>query len=751
MKAPDNPKPRILIADDEPGIRNILHDVLAEDYECVLVGSAEEALKKLRAQPFDLILSDITMEGLSGLEMVPRVLEIAPDAVVIMISGEQSIESAIGALRVGAFDYVTKPFDLQHIEAAVRRGLDHHALRQSKRYYENSLKDLVRQRTSELSQSNHTLLALIEASPLAIFSLDRDARVKMWNPAAERVFGWREREVLERPVPLIHKAWGGTDGGAAAWFDQVLGRGQTEAGIETQLETRDGSQIEAGVWASALVDADGEFSGTMAVVADITERKQSEAKIHHLAFHDTLTELPNRVSFENHLADALGHASARRDESLAVMFISLDRFKKFNDTLGHAMGDQLLRRVAERLRTAVGAGDVLARFGSEEFSLLLASVNGEDEAASTARVIHQLLKTPFILDGQELYFTASVGISLAPRDGDEAQALLRSAGSALFRAKQEGGNNHQFYTAEMNAQALRRLGLESDLRRALEREEFVIHYQPQVCTDTGRIAGAEALVRWRHPVHGLVAPAEFIPLAEDTGLIIQLGEWVLRTACARNREWQRLGAPPLPVAVNLSPRQIAQPGLAERVGRILEETGLDASHLELELTESSIMKNAARAVATLGELKRMGVKIAIDDFGSGYSSLSYLKHLPIDILKIDKSFISELTSDPNDAALVMAIINLAHSLKLRVKAEGVETEEQWRFLRLLRCDEMQGFLFSKPLPPELFERILLDGEPLGQSLLVFHAGAGEAAASHSHGLPPVGANRFQGTPKLTTR
>ncbi|MDT4895087.1 MAG: hypothetical protein QOH25_164 [Acidobacteriota bacterium] len=708
MPETQNKRTRILIADDDAQIREVLHELLGEDYDCAEVSSAEEALAVLRTEEFDLVLSDIMMGGITGLQMVPQVLQLSPDTVVIMISGEQNIESAIEALRVGAFDYITKPFDLRHVEAAVKRALEHHELRQSKRYYENFLEEMVKQRTGELNKANQTLSVLIQASPLAIFVLDREGNVSLWNPAASEMFGWSESEVLNHPFPLMPE--GKEEAFRAGLEDALSGKLVTD--YETRRRKKDGSAIDVNVWTAALYDVSGEISGIMAIVADITERKQSEARINYLAYHDTLTGLLNRVSFEEHLVESVARA-ATDGGPLAVMFLSLDRFRKFNDTLGHIIGDQLLRSVAERLTLSLHEGQTVARFGSEEFAFLLTRIKEAEEAAQTARDLHSILDAPFNVEGHELYVSASIGISLYPDDGRDAQGLLKSAGAALYRAKQSGGSNYQFYTADMNERALHRLALENQLRWALEREEFRVYYQPQVNIDTGQITGMEALVRWQHPEMGLIAPAEFIPLAEDTGLIAPIGEWVLKAACAQTKSWRDCGFNNLRVAVNLSPRQFQQPDLVLIIKRMLEETGLDASSLELEVTESSVMKNAESAISTLGELKAMGIKISIDDFGSGYSSLSYLKHLPIDVLKIDQSFVRDMTSDPKDAAIVMAIIQLAHSLQLQVIAEGVETEEQLRFLRLLRCDAMQGFLFCRPLAVADFEQFLFEGRSLG--------------------------------------
>jgi diguanylate cyclase (GGDEF)-like protein len=418
--------------------------------------------------------------------------------------------------------------------------------------------------------------------------------------------------------------------------------------------------------------------------------------------------LPNRAHFESEVAKAL--ASVRHDEwARAVMLISPDRFKRFVDTLGHAAGDRLLRAVAERLKGCAGEGDLLARFGDEELALLPAQAGRAEKTIAAARLIHEALRQPFSIDGHDLYVTVSIGIALAPGDGQDAAALMKNAGAALFRAKEQGGSGHQFYAAEMNARALRRLSLESGLRRALEREEFTLHYQPQADIATNAITGMEALVRWQHPEAGLVSPGEFIPLAEDTGLIVSLDEWVLRAACAQNKAWQKSGMPTLRVSTNLSARMFRQIGLPELVSRVLKETGLDPDCLDLELTESSVMSDAEAAVETLRSLRDLGVHVSIDDFGTGYSSLNYLKKFPADCLKIDQSFVRDAATEPNDAAIVRAVITLARSLNLKVIAEGVETEEQLRFLRLLGCDEVQGYLLSRPLPAEEFRQKVLDG------------------------------------------
>jgi diguanylate cyclase (GGDEF)-like protein len=582
-------KPAILIIDDDVPIRQLLLEILSDSYACCEAESAEQALTALAKDHFDLVISDINMGGMSGLELVPHVHSISADSVVLMISGQSNIETAIEALRVGAFDYIMKPFDTRHVEAAVERALKQSSLLKEKRRYKDQLEKLLTQRTAEVNR---------------------------------------------------------------------------------------------------------------------------------LAYYDTLTGLPNRTLFEDRLDQAVA-VSQRAGELLGILFISLDQLKKVNDTLGHLPGDMLMKQVAGRLTSCVPKGDTVARFGGDEFAVMLTKVGGAKDVVEIIGSIRDALHPPFQLDGQELFATTSVGVSLFPHDGNETQSLLKNAGSALYRAKKSGADNYRFYTEDMNSKASKQFALETSLRHAIDNEEFVLHYQPRLAVDSLKITGVEALVRWQHPQLGLLSPAEFIPLAEDNGLILPIGEWVLRTACRQNREWQERGFTPMRIGVNVSARQFQQQHLAEIVLQILEETGLAPNYLDLELTESSIMSNAQATIDVLTRLKGMGVTISIDDFGTGFSSLSYLKRLPIDALKIDQSFVRDLTTDPDDAALVMAIVTLAHNLRLQVVAEGVETEEQLRFLHLLRCDEVQGYFFSKPLPAAGLERVLAlnPGEPLSRTPL----------------------------------
>lgn len=443
-------------------------------------------------------------------------------------------------------------------------------------------------------------------------------------------------------------------------------------------------------------------------IANALERKQAAETIRHLAFHDPLTGLPNRTLFRDRLTQALSHAH-RNNELLAMLFLDLDRFKTINDTLGHAVGDRLLQAVAERLRKSVREGDTIARLGGDEFMLLLLRTQNVEGVVKVADKMLRAFRPSFHVAGHELHITTSIGISLYPHDGHDPETMLKNADTALYRAKEQGRNNYQMYTPSMNERAFEQLALENQLRRALDSDQFVLYYQPVLELKTRRIAGMEALIRWVRPASTMILPNAFIPMAEDTGLIVPIGEWVIAAACAQNRKWQNQGLLEAPISVNLSARQFQQENLARSIARCLEVSGLSPRFLTLEITESAIMKNPDFAIATLLELKSMGVGISIDDFGIGYSSLGHLKSLPITSLKIDQSFVRDCMADADDAAIVTAIVSMARSLKLEVVAEGVETEEQIRFLDSLGCDKMQGYFFSRPVPAELFASLLQKG------------------------------------------
>jgi diguanylate cyclase (GGDEF)-like protein len=429
----------------------------------------------------------------------------------------------------------------------------------------------------------------------------------------------------------------------------------------------------------------------------LRQRKRAEDWIKHIAFHDDLTSLPNRLMLNQRLDQALSR-HRRAGSQLAILFIALNRFKVINDSLGHEVGDVLLCQVADRLRARLREGDTVARVGGDKFAVLTENRKSLMEISACAQGLVDTLSAPYVLGSNDCHVSLSIGISVFPSDGNESHALLKAADVAMYRAKATGQNNYLYYSPSMNVHTLERLELESDLSHALERGEFLLHYQPKVETVTGLITGTEALLRWQHPLRGLISPMDFIPLAEETGLIVPIGEWVLATACARNKAWQDQGLGKLSVAVNLSARQFVDPLLLPKLTRIIRASGLEPSSLELEITESMVMAQGDYAVLALEQLKSIGVQIAIDDFGTGYSSLAYLKRFPIDTLKIDRSFIRDIPANSGDKKITRAIIAMAHSLKLKVVVEGVETAEQLKFLRSQRCDAVQGYFLYRPLP-----------------------------------------------------
>lgn len=561
----------------------------------------------------------------------------------------------------------------------------------------------LRQSEASLAEAQRMTQQLIEALPIPIFFKDTDGRYLGVNHAWETYFSTPREDFVGKTVHELYPANPDIADRLTAKDVELFAQPGNQI-YETSITTRDGQQHDAIYYKATFTRADGNVAGLIGTVIDITERKRAEARVMRLAQYDELTGLPNRNMFHEHVGQALARAK-RNTSRLAILFIDLDDFKKINDTLGHDAGDRVLKLTADRLRGCLRESDTVCRLGGDEFVVLVDELQHPESLAEIATKLLAAIGVPLVVNAAEYHLSASIGVSTYPEDGADMQGLMKCADISMYRAKEQGKNNFRFYSVHMNVHSLERLALESDLRHALQRDEFRLHYQPKFDIASGRIVGAEALLRWQRQPGLLVQPGEFISLAEETGVIVPIGEWVTRTACLQGRAWQQTGLPRLSIAVNLSARQFTQGSLLQEVARALQDTQFDPTLLEFEITESMLMRDPAQAARLLASLKEMGIRLSIDDFGTGYSSLSYLRRFALDSLKIDRSFIQELPGDANVAAITRAIIAMAHSLRLKVIAEGVETEQQLAFLREEGCDEMQGYLLSKPVPEAEFLRL----------------------------------------------
>ncbi|MBF0337538.1 MAG: EAL domain-containing protein [Nitrospirae bacterium] len=560
----------------------------------------------------------------------------------------------------------------------------------------------------QLSEDNNLLTSVLDTVGALVLVVDREGCIVCFNRACEKLSGYVYDELKGKVVwEILWKADVAAE--IRGLFNNsgsvLLHRSGSVLKTEDYLVSKNGGQRLIS-WTYNLISNDeGHVSHLLATGIDVTEQRLIERRLEYLTHFDALTDLPNRTLFYDRLSYTLGQAR-RYDRKFALLFLDLDGFKYVNDTLGHDMGDVLLKKAAKKLPLCVRDSDTVAHIGGDEFVIILSVLNKTSDAAIVAEKILDIFTKPFQLDNHECVVGVSIGISVYPNDGDDIDTLLKNSDVAMYKAKDTGRNNYKFYNSDMNIKAMRRLKLESSLRKALQLNEFTLNFQPKFEISNDTVAGMEALIRWNTLQYGFVSPMEFIPVAEETGLIIPIGEWVLRQACTIGKQWQGMISTPLIMAVNLSARQFKSQYLIKSIEAILRDTGYNPEMLELELTESVVMEDATSAIKVLRDIKSMGIHIAIDDFGMGYSSLSYLKRFPIDRLKIDKSFVSDITTDPDDAAIATAIIAMAHSLKLKVTAEGVETTEQLEFLRRLNCDEAQGYLFSKPLIPDKFTEFL---------------------------------------------
>jgi diguanylate cyclase (GGDEF)-like protein/PAS domain S-box-containing protein len=682
---------RVLCAEDVPADAELYLRVLQEaGYQIAadVVSTREEFARKLESGSYDVVLSDYRMPGWSGTDALEVLKRSAKDIPFLLVTGTIGEEAAAECIKQGAADYILKDRPTR-LPTAIRRALEEKAARD------------VRARIEEaLHQAEEKYRRIFEQAVVGIFQTTPDGRILSANPAMARLFGYDSpAELMADRTDVANQGY--VDPGARELFKRLVEENGSVHNFEYQAYRKDGSKIWLLENARVVRGSGGAERYYEGTVADITERKIAEGRIQYLAYYDVLTGLPNRTLLQDRLTKALASARRQKDK-VALLFLDLDRFKDINDSFGHALGDLLLQEVAKRLERCVREQDTVARLNvarlnGDEFLIVLAGVKDISDAAVAAKRFMDTMTAEFAIQGHSLVMTCSLGISIFPEHGADVETLIKNADAAMYCAKDRGRNNFQFFTEDMNAQMVERLTLESSLRLALERKEFFLVYQPQMDIGTGRITGLEALLRWQHPELGLVPPDKFIPTAEKSGLILPIGEWVLRTACSQARKWQDEGLLAVPVAVNVSAVQFRQEDFSKLIGRVLLEAGLASQCLELELTESLLLSSADVTFSVLRELEAMGLKLTIDDFGTGYSSLSYLKHFPVSKLKIDRSFVRDIAVDPDDAAITTAIIAMAKQLKLRVIAEGVEDEAQLLFLRKNHCDEIQGYYFSRPL------------------------------------------------------
>ncbi|MFA6051048.1 MAG: EAL domain-containing protein [Methylobacter sp.] len=677
----------LLIEDHKPDavlLRELLSEDARQSFHLVHAERLEDGLALLRQEHFDVALLDLSLPDAFGHDTFWRLHQQAPNLPIIVLTGLDDEDLAIKLAQAGAQDYLVK--------SDLNSGILHRSIHYA----------IERKRVEEKLRLAATVF---ESTLEGILITDAKTNIISVNQALCSITGYNTEEIIGS-TPDILKSERHSHAFFRQLWDILNKTGQWRGEIWNRR--KNGEVFPTWVNISAVPSSStNSTSHYVAVFTEITELKLSEERLNYLAHHDPLTGLPNRLLFHDRLEQAVLQAQ-RNKHMIAVMFLDLDRFKAINDTLGHRIGDELLVAVAERLKHCARETDTIARLGGDEFAVIVTQIAQEEDVGLVAQKIIQTLSAVYSVAGYEVFITASIGINLYPGVDNDRGKILENADVAMYHAKQYGRNNYQFYSTDMNAVAFERLMLETNLRRALEREEFTLYYQPQIDMQSGSVNGVEALIRWQHPDLGLVSPVEFIPLLEETGLIVPVGEWVIRTACQQTRDWLDAGFPPLTMAVNLSARQFRQANLVEMIEQSLHEFNIPPELLELELTESIMMDNIEETVETLKKLKLLGLKIAIDDFGTGVSSLGYLKHFPVDTLKLSYDFVLNLPMDSADASIASAVINLARNMQLSSVAEGVENQGQMDFLRSQDCERIQGFLFSRPIPPDQMTALLMN-------------------------------------------
>jgi diguanylate cyclase (GGDEF)-like protein/PAS domain S-box-containing protein len=687
---------RLLLVEDDPGaaalLRSMFNERRSPGTEFTHAAHMRAAEEHLAEHSVDVILLDLGLPDAEGLEAVRRIRAAAPRTPLVVLTGLDDDSLALQALQEGAQDYLIKgQIEPRGVLRALRYAVERKSIEE------------------ELFQEKQHAQVMLNCIGEAVVCTDVSGNITFLNLVAKNMSGWSWQEAAGRPMAETLRI---VDATSRRTIDNPMAIATGNRAVQLPsnciLIRHDGVEIPIEDSGSSIYHRDGHAAGAVIVFHDVSAVRAMSLELTYSAQHDYLTGLPNRLLLNDRIHQAIAQAP-RHKKQVALLFLDLDGFKHINDSLGHPIGDKLLQSIARRLVNCVRASDTVSRQGGDEFVVLLSEPDQwEDIAVAARRMLHAVAEVHSI-DQHDLHVTTSIGVSVFPDDGLDAETLIRNADTAMYQAKENGRQSCQFFRPEMNARAVERQSIEESLRRALERKELVLYYQPKVNLRTGAITGAEALIRWTHPVRGLICPAQFIPIAEDCGLILPIGKWVLREACRQARAWVDAGLPVTTMAVNVSSMELQQENFLAGLFSILDETSLDPGFLELELTESVLMEYSESAASILQALREKGVQVAIDDFGTGYSSLSYLRKFPVDALKIDQSFVSHISTAGDNASIVTAVISMARSLKLRVVAEGVETLEELAFLQTQQCDEGQGFYFSRPVPPEQFAALLQRG------------------------------------------
>ena len=695
-------KAKVLAVDDEERLLDAYSLFLNnEGYQVLAASDGVEAISLLKQHGFDVLLLDWSMPELGGQAVMEFIKSNGIDITTIVISGNTSVDGVAQALKLGAYDYIRKPFAPEEVVTTVNNAIKHRRLEKENKSFQN-----------RINESDKLHRYIVNSSPDIVYMLDQKGNFTFLNDRVEKLLGYSKQELMGKHYTFIIEP---DDFHLAKFvFNERRTDDRSAKNVEIRLKCKEGigkvrylntstmyvELTAMGVYSRPDQYGNQRFIGTYGTARDITERKEAEDVINFQAYHDLLTRLPNRALFKDRLGLAISHAK-RHNQLLAVIFLDLDRFKVINDTLGHAMGDRLLQIAGQRLQRCLREEDTLSRFGGDEFTLLLTNIDNRADVIVVVEKVLKELKQPFVFGGNEVFVGASIGISVYPDAGATLETLIKNADTAMYHVKGQGKNGYQFYSEEMNTDVHSRLNMERDLRKALDKEQFEVFFQPQVDVSSGEVVGMEALVRWHHPEKGLIYPDEFITLAEETGLIIDLGNWVLDTACAELSKWYELGFDNIKLGANFSPYQVEHVDFVPNVLMTLRKHGLPGECLEIEITESTIMKDLEIVVKKLRELSYYGIKIAIDDFGTGYSSLSYLQKFPINTLKIDRCFVNEIMRGDSNRCIVDAIIYMGKGLGLNLIAEGVETKSQLEYLKDLGCTQVQGFIYGKAKPPKV--------------------------------------------------